>query len=316
MNKKNIPLISVIIPIYKVENYIVDCLNSVILQTYGNIDIILVDDASPDNSVEIAEDILKKNGRDYVLIRQENKGLGEARNSGLNVARGEWIYFLDSDDMIVSDTLERLLLATKSDTDFVFSDYRVITSADEAVKEVEKSEPVHYDAETVRKLFLLRKKIILVPATLYRKSFLEQNQLRFAVIRWSEDQHFMFRALNAANKITYLKEPLYQYLKREGSIMNFTERQKILEGYYAIQKLGESFDRKSLFGRFMTARWVMGTLNSVARMYDYHGWNKLYKDLNGTYCLKILLKFPNIKVRLFSLVGIISPKLYYKVIKR
>ena len=316
MNDSNKPLVSVIIPIYKVEKYITDCLNSVLAQTYGNIEIVLVDDGSPDRSMEIAEQLLNDKGVSYVPVRQENMGLGEARNSGLRVATGEWIYFLDSDDMIVDATIEKLVSATETDTDFVFSGYRVIRNADESIASCGDEKSVIYDAEEIRKEFLMRKKIVLAPGTLYRKSFLDNNDLKFASIPWSEDQHFMFRVLQAAKKIAYIKEPLYLYLEREGSIMRATPAEKVLIGYNAIENLAKDVLTDKTFKKFVTARWVMGTLNSTARTYDYDEWKNLYKDLDGKKRLKRLLRFPDLKVKALAFLGIISPRLYYKANKR
>lgn len=316
MSEVQEPLISIIIPIYKVEPYIANCIQSVVEQTYSNLEIILVDDGSPDNSTDIAENVLKNNGKNYIVIHQENKGLGEARNSGLNKANGEWVYFLDSDDMIVPETIEHLVAATKRETDFVFSNYRIITDKAEAYGKFAKADAIYYNAEIIRKEFLLRKKIILAPGTLYRKDFLDRNKLRFEKIPWSEDQQFMFRLLRIADKIGYVEEPLYQYLQRAGSIMNATEPQKILEGYKAILQVASTFENDSLFGKFIAARWVMGSLNSAARMYDFNVWQTLYQDLDGKKWLKKLLKFPDIKVKTLSLVGVVSPKLYYKTNRR
>ena len=307
------PVISVIIPIYKVEQYVSDCIKSVLNQTYQNLEIILVDDGSPDRSTDIAEEVLKNSEKKYIIIRQQNKGLGEARNSGFKAATGEWVYFLDSDDIIVPETIERLVSAINLDTDFVFSDYNVIRDKNEVCNGFEKVKPVYYDRATIQKEFLLRKKTILAPGTLYKKCFLDKNQLKFAGIRWSEDQQFLFRVLKHVNTVGYLKEPLYQYLQREGSIMNATEPQSIIEGYSAIVKVGESYECGSLLNKFIAARWVMGSLNSTARTYDYDKWKSLYSDLDGKKRLKVLLSFPDIKVKILAFIGVLFPKLYYKL---
>lgn len=104
-------LISIIIPIYNVENYIKKCLESVYQQTYSNIEVILVNDCTPDHSMEIARSIVNKNKNKYstIIINHEiNKGLSEARNNGMKIAKGEYIYFMDSDDIIIPETISLL----------------------------------------------------------------------------------------------------------------------------------------------------------------------------------------------------------------
>src|SRR5690606_15460378 len=101
------PLISVVIPVYNVESYLENCINSIVQQTYSNLEIILVNDGSTDNSTKICETAASKDSR-IVLINQKNQGVSSARNNGLSIARGEWIYFIDADDFLNLDTFELL----------------------------------------------------------------------------------------------------------------------------------------------------------------------------------------------------------------
>ncbi len=102
-----IPKVSIIIPVYNVEKYLKECLNSVVNQTLKEIEIICVDDGSTDNSLSILEEYAKKDNR-INLLKQENSGAGAARNKGLDSARGEYIYFLDSDDFLELNAIEIL----------------------------------------------------------------------------------------------------------------------------------------------------------------------------------------------------------------
>ena len=109
-------LISVIIPVYKVEDYIHRCVDSVLTQTYGNLEIILVDDGSPDRCGEICDEYAAKDKR-VVSIHKKNGGLSDARNAGMEVCEGEYITFLDSDDWVVPNYIERLYRLL-TDTEF------------------------------------------------------------------------------------------------------------------------------------------------------------------------------------------------------
>lgn len=109
MNEK---LVSIIIPVYNVKDFLVDCLDSVINQSYKNLDIILVDDGSTDGSGIICEEYARQDKRIRV-IHQVNQGLSAARNSGIEIMRGEYVYFIDSDDYIAKDTIEVLFNTIK-----------------------------------------------------------------------------------------------------------------------------------------------------------------------------------------------------------
>ena len=116
-------LVSVIVPVYKVEKYLNRCVNSILNQTYKDLEVILVDDGSPDSCPEICDGYAQKDKR-VKVIHKENGGQGSARNSGLDVARGEYILFVDSDDYIAKNLIEiTLQKAERFDADMVIFDY-------------------------------------------------------------------------------------------------------------------------------------------------------------------------------------------------
>ena len=105
-------LVSIIVPVYKVEKYLNRCIDSILNQTYINLEIILVDDGSPDNCGKICEEYAQKDNR-VIVIHKENGGLSDARNKGLNIARGEFVSFIDSDDFIDKSMIEVLVKQLK-----------------------------------------------------------------------------------------------------------------------------------------------------------------------------------------------------------
>lgn len=130
---KQQPLISVIVPVYNVEQYIHQCVDSILSQTYKNLEIILVDDGSPDNCPAICDGYARNDDR-VKIIHQENGGLSAARNSALDLCTGEYIAFVDSDDWIESNAYEEMMSEMqKKDLDVVFCGVNVIT-ADGAIK--------------------------------------------------------------------------------------------------------------------------------------------------------------------------------------
>ena len=108
------PLISVIVPVYKVEPYLARCIDSILAQTFTDFELILIDDGSPDNCGRICDEYSQKNNRIQV-IHKENGGLSSARNAGMEICKGDYIYFIDSDDWIEPDMYEKLDLSSKQD---------------------------------------------------------------------------------------------------------------------------------------------------------------------------------------------------------
>lgn len=310
MNKK--PLISVIMPVYNVGDFIKNSVQSVIRQTYPNIEIIVVNDGSQDLSIEIARNVLIEWGGNYRIINQENLGLGEARNTGLKVATGDWVCFFDSDDILSDNALEDMIyVALKNNADVVFSDYNDISTVNDAVFKCQRGSFIVFNKDEIQSAFLKRTLVILAPGTMYNRSFLQNNSLKFNKIAWSEDQYFMWQVLLYANKVVYLKEKLYQYLKRQGSIMNYTKIGVLIDSYHHFFNIENEYSSNKIVGPFILPRWTMGTLNSAARMYEYKEWKKLLIDLEIKKNFKRLLFFSDIKIRSMACLCLCIPKLYY-----
>ncbi len=224
MNNK--PLISVIIPIYKVEDYIHECIDSVINQTYKNLEIILVDDSSPDNCPQICDEYSKKDSRIIVIHKTNNNGLSIARNAGLEVCNGEYVYFLDSDDYIEKDAIESLVSKAQYHcADIVFFDANIIG---------ETNNPNYPPNTYIRKGFysnplkgiemltnLIRNGEYSASVCLYliRKEVIDKKQLSFYPGILHEDELFTFKLFLISDTIVHLPEPLYNRRIRDNSIM-------------------------------------------------------------------------------------------------
>lgn len=310
--------VSIIIPIYKVEQYIIDTLKSVINQTYSNIQLILVDDCGGDQSCNIAEKYLEDVGYPYQLVRhKKNMGQAAARNTGTQNATGKWIFYLDSDDLIASETVEVLVnQAVKYDSKVVFSNFRYIENVLEINKNIYEDEFAVLNQREVLSKFLKREIKLLAPGTLYERMLLLNNSLAFEQIPWSEDQHFLWRLLSYIDKVVYVNAPLYQYLLHENSIMSSTEVEKMLVGYNAIATLKKYYNKNEDIGKYIEPRWVLGTLNSASKIVGFKKWKQLRDEMNGRNNFNILLTFPEKRVRLLSILGMVFPKCYYELVKR
>lgn len=126
---ENNPLISIVVPVYNVEQYLGDCVRSLINQTYTNLEIILVDDGSPDRCGEMCEDFARQDARIKVL-HQSNQGVSAARNHGLQIATGAYVSFIDSDDWLASDTYEQCLEEMRREVDIIMYGYQLVTGED------------------------------------------------------------------------------------------------------------------------------------------------------------------------------------------
>lgn len=216
-------LISVIIPVYNVEKYLRQCVDSVLAQTYQNIEIILVDDGSTDNSGEICEDYTSKDKR-IKVIHQKNAGLSEARNRGFNSANGEYVYFLDSDDWIKAETLYALAQKAYHDNaDIIFFDSMCFEDSEKGYqipqRYIRKHEYSTNKGLTVFEQMQTYKEFhSAVPLLFFRKTFLVESGIQFYPGILYEDMLFTFEVLTKANKVAQCKEPFYQRRYRNQSI--------------------------------------------------------------------------------------------------
>ncbi len=226
-------LISVIIPIYKVERYLDRCIESVVNQTYKNLEIILVDDGSPDNCPFICDDWAKKDNR-IKVIHKLNGGLSDARNNGLKVASGEYISFVDSDDWVESCFLEKLYrIMQQENADVVGCGVAYASEEGKILKSKSCSKPLlnMTKIEALRQLILEKEITQTVWNKLYRREVI--RDILFEVGKCHEDDFWTYRIIDRANKVTMISDLLYNYLQREGSIMGNGYTIKRIDGLEA-----------------------------------------------------------------------------------
>ena len=218
--------ISVIIPVFNVSNYLNKCLDSVINQSFQNIEIICVNDGSTDNSLEILNEYAQKDKR-IKIITQNNKGLGAARNVGLKYSSGKYIYFLDSDDYIDSTTLEKLYNnIISNDSDVVLFKFQTFNGDNNIHKRGSefRIDKIFGNIEYSNFTFNYKdvKKHVLNSAfsaclKLYKKDLI---QFKFPENIFFEDVLFHVKVMINASKISFVNEELYYYRSNENSILN------------------------------------------------------------------------------------------------
>lgn len=227
----NRPKVSVIIPCYGVEKYLDRCLMSVVNQTFKDIEIILVDDASPDRVPEMCDEWSKKDARIVVIHKEKNEGLGMARNTGLDVARGEYVAFIDSDDYVDTKMYYILYEATESGRyDVVYSGLRneypdgsfgLIRDFDEE-RSFKRNEMVKVALSFISKTEICYKDRFFMSVwhSLYKKDIIDEWKLRFYSEReiLSEDLPFQVEFCMKASNAKFIPYPLYTYCLNQNSI--------------------------------------------------------------------------------------------------
>ncbi len=209
-------LISVIIPVYKVEKYLCRCVDSVLEQTYTNMEIILVDDGSPDNCPVMCDEYARQDSR-VKVIHQENAGLSGARNAGIDMAQGQWLAFVDSDDYLAADFLERLYQACV-DTGSSLSVCRWEYVRGETIPEHGTGETrVYTGREMLANLYVPDGAYFVVAWNkLYRKELFED--IRYPLGRIHEDEATTYRIYDKVRKAAYVDRSLYGYFVTPVSI--------------------------------------------------------------------------------------------------
>ena len=218
-------LVSVVVPIYNVEKYLDKCVRSILAQTYEDLEIILVDDGSPDKCGEMC-DIYAKQEKRIKVLHKENGGLSDARNAGAEIATGKYLLFVDSDDFIEKDLVQRTVeCAEKCQSDMVLFDYKRL-EPDGTIEICSMSgipEKQNFSLEEYPQVMI---ESISAWNKLFLRKFFIESKVRFPVGYHYEDLGSSPKYLLAAKRISYVRQPFYNYLIREGSIITSTKEEK------------------------------------------------------------------------------------------
>lgn len=228
--RSNLPLVTVIIPVYNVEKYLRQALDSVVNQTYSNLEIIIVNDGSTDSSLNICEEYSKKDNR-IVLISVPNGGLGAARNHGLEKATGEYIVFLDSDDFCPLNAIEMMFNSYENEgVDLVVGVCQIMIDNGNTLVPQKSS---YRKREVISGIELIRSLLIGASsacARLYKRSLWEG--LRFPVGVINEDEPILIEVYSRCKKVLMLDEVTYYYRKRLNSITTSAFSVKKVDMFY------------------------------------------------------------------------------------
>lgn len=257
MDKKNIKIrkkdmeekISVIIPIYQVENFLRKCIETIVEQTYQNLEIILVDDGSKDNCPQICDEYARKDER-IKVIHKENGGLSDARNVGIENATGDYLFFIDSDDWVEKDILSHLYIMLKENkADIAECQYEKVYQEQDII-ENEKEKVMLLQPRQALENLAVENKInnIIICSKLYKSKLF--REIRFPKGKIHEDEYTTYKLFYMANKIVVTNLKLYYYRQREGSIIvtKFNpKRLDVIQAYEERLKFYQKKDEKHLY---------------------------------------------------------------------
>lgn len=232
-------LVSVIIPVYNVAAYLPRCMESVLNQTYANLEIILVDDGSTDESPRLCDEYAAKDAR-VTVIHKENGGQASARNAALDVARGEYLLFIDSDDYVSRDHIALLAAdIDESGADMAVCSLIVSSSGSEKLN-ARRTTTLNLDGEGGIYEMMIARRFSFSPCTkLYRRSMFEN--IRFPEGVLYEDMFFACKVCMAARKIVFSDDVTYCYFIRKGSTVNSRLRPEHFSGFDALREQREIF---------------------------------------------------------------------------
>lgn len=303
-------MISVIIPAYNVEKYLEDCMRSVLSQSYADLEAIVVDDGSTDRTPGIARRYAEADPRVKVVTRP-NGGLSAARNSGLKVAQGEWVTFVDSDDELLPDALARMLtVATEKGVDIVVAQH--LRDKSELPDRIQSKVEIVDSRQAIIDLLYQRKMDHSAWGKLYRRTLFDGCD--FTEGTWYEDLDFFYRIFSKIPNIAYLHAPVYYYRQVPTSFLNTfnTARFDVLTVTERLEEWAEKQPENILRAardRRLSANFNILGLLSANRLLDEH-------SATARSCYGIIKKYRlsslfNPNVRLKNKIGILVSYLGY-----
>lgn len=314
-DKNKFPIISIIVPVYKVEKYLHRCLDSIIVQTFTDWECILIDDGSPDNSGAICDEYASKDSR-FKVIHQENKGVSAARNAGLDAAKGTWIGFVDSDDWVEPRMYQLLYQGIET------SNVDIITCncfLEQRNCSIEKNVFTFVDAQENLYSLVMSQRQGWLFICLFRREIIASYNIRFpSDIGILEDEIFQIEFFLHANKAFYIPEYLYHYnLINENSATYSFNKEKAFQIIMANEKIYNiakknnlnDFEAKLNFRFAKSKCWFLRkTKNLNTELITVWNGKKLYKadGLSNNQRTILLLAEYNFKFGIYLLRALSS----------
>ena len=309
MNKYKV---SIIIPVYGVEKYISKCLESLVNQTLNDIEIIVVNDGTKDNSQKIIDKYVKKYPDKIKSYIKENGGQGSARNYGLKKATGEYIGYVDSDDFVEKDMYKKLYNKA------IENDYDIVVCGNYNVSEDYQNKNIdtfinNYNTD-LENIFFGK---MAVWNKIYKRDILIKNKLEFKEKVWYEDLAFTLKAIMNSNTFAFIDEPLYDYLIREGSTMNNSNVQRnleILDAFNDILSYIQHNKKEEYFSKIEFLAIDHIYISAIVRVLKADADDKVKRETINKLIDYMNKKFPNYKNNKYINTLSKNRKIIYKLI--
>lgn len=279
-------LVSIIVPVYNVEKYLERCIQSLVNQTYSELEIILVDDGSTDLSSKICDEWVKRDSR-ISVIHKKNGGLSDARNAGMKIVKGEYVCFVDSDDVVHKDFLKSLLiLLNEYNADFVEGVAQKFTEKFDTSMDSEIEIEIYNRERAMLELIAERKIRQTVWNKLYRRELIEGIEFPYGKI--NEDEFWTYQVIGKVNTVVRTSQVIYGYFQRTGSIMGQNYCMKRLDVLQAkeermqyIKKEFPDLYSNAKYDMFCTCRYAgQMILKSIT---DYSERKKALQQIKSVY---------------------------------
>jgi glycosyltransferase involved in cell wall biosynthesis len=251
--------VSVIVTVFNIEEYIEKCLTSLINQTLSDIQIIVVNDGSKDNSGQIIKDYEEKYKNKIIYIEKENGGAADARNTGIEYAVGEYIGFVDGDDFIELTMYEKMYsLAKKENADFVECNYFYDFP--------NYSKPRLYNSYELDEILIHANPFVW--NKIVRSEIIKKNNLKYQLgIQPCEDIEFVCKIIPYLERVSFIKEPLYHYLQRSNSIIHFPDENNLRNGVKVHKIIVEYFRNNGFYKKYETQLEYLITRDSLCSVF-------------------------------------------------
>lgn len=227
--------ISIIVPVYNVEKYVSRCIDSLISQTYKNIEIIIVDDGTKDDSGRICDQYAEKYNN-ISVIHTSNGGLASARNVGLQHITGEWVFFIDSDDFVTTDAIETLLMLCKQhNCDISIGDFKKYYNEEDLIRNSSEKYYIMNNSQAMSLIFDKTKQRFTAWGKLFKATLF--NDIKFkSEARYAEDMYIMYKLFDAANQVIRTDREIYYYNQEGVSLCRSTFNKNKLHGCYSTRE--------------------------------------------------------------------------------
>lgn len=296
--------VSVIVPIYNVEEYLIKCLNSIVNQDFTKYEVILVNDGSTDSSIDIAMKFCDKYDF-FKLINKKNGGLGTARNTAIEHINGKFVVFIDSDDYISSDYISKLYSnITNNNADMAICTHEKIIESNnknEIINLDIDCSKVYSNIETLKLLFL-RKIKCYAWDKIYKTSLFKDNNIRYLENRFYEDIVTTVKLITNCTKVSFINEPLYKYRIREGNITSIKSEKSIIDLNYSINVVNNYINKMELNKNLemeiqnFNISYTLGSLDMLSIFVKYKTglfykeFNRYFADSYLNYSIKDVIK--------------------------